>query len=44
MVHEEKPWTGAVPSDVCPFDLDLVDLRDCSPALRLLIEEERMEV
>jgi predicted nucleotidyltransferase len=33
-----KAW--AVAGASCPFELDLVDLADCSPALRDLIEEE----
>jgi len=37
-----KAWATA--GDVCPFELDLVDLRDCSPALRLLIEEEGIDL
>jgi predicted nucleotidyltransferase len=35
-----KAWASAAAS--CPFELDLVDLADCSPALRRLIEEERV--
>jgi predicted nucleotidyltransferase len=33
-----RAW--AVVGASCPFELDLVDLADCSPALRKLIEEE----
>lgn len=33
-----KAWAAAGAD--CPFSLDLVDLRDCSPALRELIEQE----
>lgn len=33
-----KAWDTAAAS--CPFEVDLVDLADCSPALRRLIEEE----
>jgi len=33
-----KAWAEA--GRHCPFELDLVDLADCSPALRKLIEEE----
>jgi uncharacterized protein len=36
-----KAWAAA--GAVCPFELDLVDLRDCSPALRQLIEGEGIE-
>jgi len=37
-----KAWAAA--GDACPFELDLVDLRDCSPALCRLIEEEGVEL
>jgi uncharacterized protein len=37
-----KAWAAA--ADACPFELDLVDLRDCSPALCRLIEEEGVEL
>jgi predicted nucleotidyltransferase len=37
-----KAWAAAGAG--CPFELDLVDLRDCSPALRRLIEEEGVEL
>lgn len=33
-----KAWAAA--GDCSPFELDLVDLADCSPALRDLIEQE----
>lgn len=35
-----KAWAAAGAS--CPFELDLVDLSDCPPALRDLIEQEGM--
>jgi predicted nucleotidyltransferase len=37
-----KAWAAA--ADVCPCELDLVDLADCSEALRRLIEEEGVEL
>jgi predicted nucleotidyltransferase len=37
-----KAWAAAGAG--CPFELDLIDLRDCSPALRRLIEEEGVEL
>jgi predicted nucleotidyltransferase len=37
-----KAW--AVAGHACRFQLDLVDLHDCSPALRHLIEEEGVEL
>lgn len=37
-----KAWAAA--GRACPFELDLVDLRDCSPALRRVVEEEGVEV
>jgi predicted nucleotidyltransferase len=37
-----KAWAAA--GDACPFALDLVDLHDCSPALRRLIMEEGVEL
>jgi predicted nucleotidyltransferase len=33
-----RTWDAVASS--CPFDLDLVDLADCSPALRDLLEQE----
>ncbi len=33
-----RTWDTVASS--CPFDLDLVDLADCSPALRDLLEQE----
>lgn len=36
-----RAWAAA--GALCPYELDLVDLRDCSPALRRLIEEEGIE-
>ncbi len=33
-----KAWAAAAAS--CPFEVDLIDLTDCSPALQRLIEEE----
>lgn len=37
-----RAW--AVGGASCPFELDLVDLADCSPTLRKLIEEEGVPV
>lgn len=37
-----RAWAAA--GDVCPLELDLVDLRDCSPALQRLIEKEGVEL
>jgi predicted nucleotidyltransferase len=37
-----KAWAAA--ADACPFQLDLVDLADCSAALQRLIEEEGVEL
>jgi len=37
-----KAWAAA--GDLGPFELDLVDLRDCSPALHELIEKEGVEL
>jgi predicted nucleotidyltransferase len=37
-----RAW--AVAGASCPFELDLVDLADCSPTLRKLIEEEGVPV
>jgi predicted nucleotidyltransferase len=37
-----EAWAAA--GGVCPCDLDLVDLRDCSPGLRRLIDEEGIDL